>query len=313
MLAVAIGDSDDPGSDHVHITGDALRLTLTLMRIASTYEENFHVLFPKIARMVVSGDWEHLKICMLLLELFIFNGGSTFLNAHALDVNAMFCKTIGAVKTKAASYVRDREERSERDEDLELHSDLSCLPTELPNDVALLRSFRSCAPAPLSPPSPFTPLPPSTPHPHPPPTRSYVMLGMDALLRRFPLEAGQLLTANGCVGQVLKCCYCVVKDRAEREPDVCLMQWMSVIARILLARRTALNAMMSQEGSPPAYCFVIEEEGAGGGGDMDGEGEEEDDGLLTCEALVRLFLEKFVSPQRSASEAAHQGGVSMMT
>ena len=245
MLQAAIGGTGDPSSDHVHLADDALKLTLTLMRIAATYEENFHVLFPKIAQMVITGDWEHLRVCMMLLELYILNGGATFLAAHAASVTEMLVKTIGNVKTKAAGLV---------------------------------------------------------------------MLGVDALLRKFPAEGGKLLVDGGCVHVVLKCCHHVVRERKEREPDVCLVQWMSVLARVLLGNPAALNAMMSQAGSQDGnggYCFVVEEEGeaegeeeeqeeqeerGGGGGRngaMNGEGVQESAGILTCQGLIRLFFEKF--------------------
>ena len=224
MLQVVLGGGDD--SDVVHLTEDALKLTLTLMRIAGSYEELFHGLFPKIAQIVKSGDWEHLRVCMMLLELYILNGGVTFLNSHATLVHDMFLSTIGLVKTKASGFV---------------------------------------------------------------------MLGMDALLRQFPAEGGRLLIDGGCIGGILKCCHHVIKDRAEREPDVCLVQWMSVVARVLICNVTSLNGMMSQDGRG-SYCFVVEDEGDG---DM-----EEGEGTLTCDGLIRLFFEKF----DSVGESKNLGG-----
>ena len=40
----------------------------TLVAVAQEYDEGFHLLFPKISNIVINVDWEHLKVCMLILE-----------------------------------------------------------------------------------------------------------------------------------------------------------------------------------------------------------------------------------------------------
>ena len=92
-------------ADTLHLVEDALKLLLTLLRIAPAYNEPFHAMFPKVAFLVISCDWEHLRASMMILESYIFLGGTMFLTSYAQLVNAMFLRTIGEVKGLAAPYV----------------------------------------------------------------------------------------------------------------------------------------------------------------------------------------------------------------
>ena len=89
----------------MYLTEHALTLWLGMMRLSPSYNEGFHVLFPKIAGLVVSMDWEHLKASFLLLETYIVQGGEVLLRDHGIAVGGMFSATVGNVKTKAATYV----------------------------------------------------------------------------------------------------------------------------------------------------------------------------------------------------------------
>ena len=79
MLDVATAGGDA----HVYLTDDALRLWLALMRVAKGYDEGFHMLFPRLMTIVVNMDWEHLKVCMLILETYVYVGGEIFLRGEA--------------------------------------------------------------------------------------------------------------------------------------------------------------------------------------------------------------------------------------
>ncbi|GMH59677.1 hypothetical protein TrST_g2981 [Triparma strigata] len=159
------------GNAHVYLTDDALRLWLALMRVAPEYNEGFHLLFPKISNIVVNMDWEHLKVCMLILESYIFVGGQTFWSQYAGELSKMYLSLVGNVKAKAATYI---------------------------------------------------------------------MLSVDALMRKFPLEGSQMLLEGGVYKSILNCCKDVISDAKEREPDIILVQWISVIGRGLIANRNAV-------------------------------------------------------------------------
>jgi hypothetical protein len=163
--------STSGGDAHVYLTDDALRLWLALMRVAPQYNEGFHLLFPKISNIVVNMDWEHLKVCMMILESYIFVGSQTFLNQYAGEVSRMFMAVVGNVKAKAATYI---------------------------------------------------------------------MLAIDALMRKFPMEGSQMLLEGGVFKSILKCCVDVIRDAKEREPDVILVQWMSIIGRGILVNRDGM-------------------------------------------------------------------------
>ncbi|GMH76961.1 hypothetical protein TrLO_g9993 [Triparma laevis f. longispina] len=174
----------NPGDAHVYLTDDALRLWLALMRVAREYDEGFHLLFPKISNIVINMDWEHLKVCMLILESYIFVGKQTFWNQ-------MFLSLVGNVKAKAATYI---------------------------------------------------------------------MLPIDALMRRFPLEGSQMLLEGGVYNSILKCCVDVIRDAKEREPDIILVQWISIVGRGLIVNRdTIIQGLFKPQGvcSPTEFLNLM--------------------------------------------------------
>ncbi len=194
------------GVQVVHLVDDALRLWLCLMRISDNYDPSFHSLFPKVTDLIINCEWDHLRVCLMLLESYILVGGEQFLSKYSSSVCSIFCKTIGQVKTKASGYV---------------------------------------------------------------------VLGMEAALVMYPGEAGRMMVEGGVVAAILGCCGDAVREEREREPDVTLVQWMSVLARILLGARGSLDVIArSGPGGEPGF-----EVRAGN--------------FLSCDDVVGLFLEKF--------------------
>ena len=71
---------------------------------------------------------------------------------------------------------------------------------------------------------------------------SCIMLSLDALMRKFPIQGTKMLVDGGVINKILKCCNDTIFEREAREPDVTLVQWMSVLARCFLADRSMTEA-----------------------------------------------------------------------
>ena len=63
---------------------------------------------------VVSMDWEHLKVCMLILESYVFVGGEVFLGAYGAGVAAMLLKVVGGESVRGANGVRSERHEERR-------------------------------------------------------------------------------------------------------------------------------------------------------------------------------------------------------
>lgn len=139
----------------------------------------------------------------------------------------------------------------------------------------------------------------------------YVMLAVDAMMRKYPQEGTALLMDGGVFQSVLRCCGEVIRDGKNRgdallvakrqvgkalsslpsqmflppptqrpvqlvslvaEPDVIIVQYMSIIARGIVANRDALIAGLWGDGSSAVA-----------------------EGLCSPDELLRLFLNKFDS------------------
>ena len=161
--------------ENVYLVEDALTLWLTLIRIAPSYNASLHSLFPRVTSLICNHDWEHLKVCMHIIEAYIVVGGEMFLNQYAGEVSITFVKTIGQVKAKACSYI---------------------------------------------------------------------MLPLLALVRMFPVEGGKLLVEGGGMNCILKCVLDVIREQRDCESDLAIVQWMSVLARTLLAVPSAIDSIL---------------------------------------------------------------------
>ena len=90
-------------ADDAFLLEEALKLWLTLVRMAPSYNESLHTLFRHLIG-IVKQDFEHLKLVTMILEVYIMVGRETFLNAYGAATCEIFLVCAGHVKSKGTSY-----------------------------------------------------------------------------------------------------------------------------------------------------------------------------------------------------------------
>jgi len=90
--------------DNLFLTEDALGLWLSLLRLSPTYSETFGTLFPR-CQSLLEEDLEHVKVLMMITEVYILLGGAAFLNANSTPLQAVLVQVVGNVQPRGAAYV----------------------------------------------------------------------------------------------------------------------------------------------------------------------------------------------------------------
>lgn len=101
-----IASSVDPRSsaDHSFLVGDALLLWLSILRNSGTYNSTIGEMFQLVVRLV-EVDFEHLRLLMMIAEMYVMIGGNAFLYTNADALSRLLHLTVGQVRQRGAKYI----------------------------------------------------------------------------------------------------------------------------------------------------------------------------------------------------------------
>lgn len=95
---------DTSHGDHSFLAEDSLRLWLILLRWTATYNVGFDVLFGRVNDTLVV-DFEHIKMLCLIAEMYVYLGGTAFLDSNGKALGRFLNVTIRKVRPAGACWV----------------------------------------------------------------------------------------------------------------------------------------------------------------------------------------------------------------
>jgi len=101
---------------------------------------------------------------------------------------------------------------------------------------------------------------------------SYVSLVLEALLCQCPVQGGQLLLSSGIIKTMISSCAMRYRLDENHDPDIVVVQYLTSIARILIACPTILDSFVNSEGDARSfielYFQLFETAGCSNGGPL---------------------------------------------
>jgi hypothetical protein len=90
--------------DHAFQVDETLLLWLTTLRFTETYSDPIGTLFPALVGLL-EVDFEHLRLSMMVTEMYILIGGKAFLTSHSESLCKLFRLTINNVRPRGVKYI----------------------------------------------------------------------------------------------------------------------------------------------------------------------------------------------------------------
>lgn len=98
--------TDISNPDEVFLMESGLELWRSSLSVSQSYTEELHMLFGNIVQLM-QRDFEHIKIVLEILTLYLRKGGSQFWETYHLVVGSILTSVIGSVRAEASHQVAD--------------------------------------------------------------------------------------------------------------------------------------------------------------------------------------------------------------